>query len=51
MLDIPEKPCIVDYKWSSTRMEWILEKVVWNDFNSTLFRPALEDGKYYIGVF
>lgn len=50
-LDKPFNMSIMDYKWSSTKLPWVLEKVIWNSYSSTSLRNSLRDGKYLLGVF
>lgn len=50
LLDKPFNMCIIDYKWSSTDPEWILEKMVWNTWDETLLQSHLRDGKYYLAL-
>lgn len=50
-LDKPFNMSIMDYKWSSTKLPWVLEKVIWNSYSSTSLRNSLREGKYLLGVF
>ena len=51
LLDKPFDMCIIDYNWSNTEPEWIVEKMVWNTHEETSLRNNLRDGKYLIGIF
>lgn len=51
VLDKPFKMSIIDYKWSSTQLPWVVEKMMWTTYNSTIISNSLRDGKYLLGVF
>lgn len=51
LLDKPFNMCIIDYNWSNTEPEFIVEKMVWNTYEETTLRNNLRDGKYLLGIF
>lgn len=50
-LDKPFNVCIINYNWSSTKLDWVLEKAIWNTGNETIVSNSLRDGKYNLVVF
>ena len=51
LLDKPFNKCIIDYKWSTTSVPWLFEKLVWNTWNETMIGNSLRDGKYELALF
>ena len=49
-LDKPFNMCIIEYNWSTTEPEWVMEKMVWNTWNDTQIGNSLRDGKYVLGI-
>lgn len=50
LLDSPFDICIIEYKWSSTNPDWIMEKMIWNAYGDTVVRNNLREGKYLLSI-
>ena len=50
VLDKPFNMSIMEYKWSSTEPEWVIEKMIWNTYGETTLKNSLRDGKYTVTI-